>query len=123
MNIFTHDGCVTVKSGKTGEHRTFKIKTQKDDASFAPGERIISMLTGPDNENDYQSFGFVKDNYIVLWNKKKTEFFEKVVKILEKPENFNVELNFEGRCKRCFRLLTTPDSVANGYGPECIKKV
>lgn len=28
-----------------------------------------------------------------------------------------------GQCGRCGRTLTTPDSIAQGFGPECIKLV
>ncbi len=28
-----------------------------------------------------------------------------------------------GRCGRCGRLLTVPESIESGYGPECISKI
>jgi hypothetical protein len=43
------NGTYTITS-PTGEHRTFRIKTQKDDARFAPGKRTIALLTGSDND-------------------------------------------------------------------------
>jgi hypothetical protein len=32
----------------------------------------------------------------------------------------NLEIWHEGRCGRCGRKLTVPESIHNGYGPECI---
>jgi hypothetical protein len=31
-----------------------------------------------------------------------------------------LEFWHEGRCGRCGRRLTVPDSIASGYGPECV---
>ena len=56
-SIFTHNGRFTVTSTKTGEHRTFRIRTQPDDAKFAPKERVITLLIGPDNESSYKGTG------------------------------------------------------------------
>lgn len=124
MNVFTHNGCVTVVSKKTGDHRTFRVKTQADDASFAPNARIISILSGPDNENDYQGIGFVNENGIRLWNSKRTEFFEKCMNILSNPDKFKdaVDIMFEAKCRVCNRKLTNPVSIESGIGPECAKR-
>jgi Family of unknown function (DUF6011) len=37
------------------------------------------------------------------------------------PEGYR--LHHEGRCGRCGRLLTVPESITSGYGPECVKHV
>jgi len=34
-----------------------------------------------------------------------------------------VEVHHEGRCGRCGRALTVPESIKSGFGPECIGKV
>lgn len=39
----------------------------------------------------------------------------------ELPEQ--VEVWHEGRCGRCGRRLTVPESISTGFGPECVKKV
>lgn len=56
-SIKTHNGKLTFHNSRTGEHRTFQVKTQDADAKFAPGERIVSLLVGNDNQNDYRGFG------------------------------------------------------------------
>lgn len=134
-SIQIDNGFITVKNTGTGAHRTFQIRTQKADARFAPGERIVSLLTGRDNTSDYQSFGFVKaDGWIILWKKKNTPVFQGLAKALrlaakalasdqdtfETPKAvYTVELS--KRCIRCNRQLTTPVSLERGYGPECAK--
>ena len=51
------NGEITLTNRETGEHRTFRIRTNKEDARFAPGERVIALLTGPDNTTSYTGFG------------------------------------------------------------------
>lgn len=128
MNVIdTHNGVYTVTSSKTGEHRTFMIRTQDTDAAFAPGERIVALLTGPDNENDYQPFGFVKPGgRIVVWKKHRGGEFEQLARMLEHLEEHQqagrVAVDHEGRCRRCNRRLTTPESIRSGIGPVCERR-
>ena len=87
-----------------------------------------SLLTGPNNENDYEGFGFVKDDgRIILWRRaRESRFFQSVAKMLEQPDfyadRYGIECATERRCLRCFRLLTDPVSLAAGLGPECRNK-
>lgn len=123
FNIRTHNGCVTITNPATGQHRTFQIRTQPADARFAPGERIVSMLAGPDNQHAYRGFGFIKpDGSVVLWKRCRTDFFERVVPLLQNPARFQslgIEYDIEGHCRRCNRLLTVPESIRSGIGPTC----
>ncbi len=50
------NGTVTVESPKGG-HRTFKIHTAKEGTKLA-GKRIVSMMTGSDNESSFTAFAF-----------------------------------------------------------------
>jgi len=127
------NGFLTVKNEKTGDHRTFRIRTQKEDAKFAPGSRIVSLLIGPDNTSDYQGFGFVKENgWIVLWKRNRTPHYEGLAKavrlasraIEQGEDTFTTPkatytVSLSKRCIRCNRPLTTPKSLARGVGPEC----
>jgi hypothetical protein len=43
--------------------------------------------------------------------------------MLEKhPLPGSVDVLHSGRCGRCGRTLTTPDSIERGLGPECAHK-
>jgi hypothetical protein len=122
FEIATHNGYVSATSVRTGEHRTFKIWTQKDEAKFAPGERIVGLLSGPDNESDYRAFGFVVDGEVRLFRKHLGQpFYQWAALFLAHPERMEgkVEITFEERCRKCNRHLTDPLSVTLGIGPVC----
>jgi len=123
FDIRTHNGKITVENTVRGTHRTFRIRTQKEDDKFAPGERILSLLVGPDNSSDYLQIAFVKDDGSVrLWRKYRTPQYEALVKVLQRPDHYRslgCRYHYEGRCRRCNRTLTTPESVKSGIGPVC----
>lgn len=131
--ITISNGFLTITNEKTGEYRTFRIRTQKEDAKFAPGSRIVSLLIGPDNTSDYQGFGFVKENgWIVLWKRNRTPHYEGLAKAVrlasraleQGKDSFTTpktiySVKLSKRCLRCNRPLTTPESLRLGYGSEC----
>lgn len=130
-SIATHNGTLTVRSEITGDHRTFRIHTQPDDAKFAPGERIVSLLSGSDNESDYIAFAFLRVSrngkaYVNVWRSKSGEQTEKLARLLEGLEHHveagRVTVHFATLCRRCNRKLTTPESIASGIGPICADK-
>lgn len=128
--IAVFNGTHTIRNRETGEYRTFRVRTQKDDAKFAPGKRVLSLLTGSDNEASYTGFAFVEEDDIKVWRSKTGE---------EKWSNFDwfadmlfdlaandgkkygdkYEIMTEGRCIVCNRKLTTPESIETGIGPVC----
>lgn len=119
MNVLTHNGEITLTNPKTGGHRTFRIKTVKHGA--LEGKRILSMLIGPDNENDYLGIGFVTENGIQIWRKHQGSMYEKCAKCLLKFEELGLIHQFSKKCRRCNRLLTDGTSISLGIGPECRK--
>jgi len=124
FDIATHNGCITIRSKATGEHRTVRIKTQPMDSNFFPGKRLVELLEGPDNESSYRSFGRISDtaDSIVLWRKYlDSKFYRWLASFLLDPDLFldRVDVNFDGRCRRCNHKLTTPESVRLGIGPVC----
>lgn len=133
LSIF--NGKYTIQNRTTGEHRTFMVKTQAPDAKFAPGTRIVALLTGSDNDSDasYQGFGFVNFDGIRVWTAKrgteagKKSAWEHYAAMLwslavdsgasEYAEKYS--LLMEGRCVKCNRVLTEPESIRTGIGPVC----
>ncbi len=126
------NGIYTIHSGQTGEHRTFRVSTQNDKAEFAPGKRIVGLLTGPDNESDYTGFGFIDDNGIHVWRSKQGEgLWEQYAEMLwslaldaafSEWAAKDYRLMMEGRCIRCNRVLTEPTSITTGIGPICASR-
>lgn len=119
------NGFYTFKSAKTGAHRTIRIRTQKENASFRPGARLVGVLTGSDNENAYTQVGELTDSGLQVWNKQKgsalAETATFILNAVVSGGHPGGELNESRRCLRCNRLLTTPESCALGIGPECAK--
>ena len=123
-NLATHNGCITVVNPATGNHRTFRIKTQKKDAGFKPGERLVGIMDGPDNIRNYTNFGTVnEDGSIYVWYNHRSPATMQNAAIISDPVRYmashNLEYMFEGRCRICNRKLTNPESIASGLGPEC----
>lgn len=122
-SIATHNGYITITNPLTGDHRTIRIATQAKDATFAPGERIVALLSGPDNTNDYEQFGFVRNGRVIVWHKKRGGAFDAYANVLNHPkwfqENRGLTYQFDTRCRRCNRQLTTPESIESGIGPIC----
>ena len=128
----THNGSVTIYNPKTRGQVVIQIKTQKADAKFAPGKRVIQRLVGPDPKNyrSWVSFGFVFEDGIRVWRKykgegKKSEW-EVLALLVEKPlqgiAQNGLEYHLEGKCRRCNRTLVNRDSIVSGIGPVCRKK-
>lgn len=129
------NGTYTITNKTTGEYRTFRIRTQGADSTFAPGKRVIGMLTGPDNTRDYTGFGFIVEDplpdgevltYVKVWKAKQTPTWMGYVKlvnlVLILKDSYALgkyEVLEECRCIRCNRKLTTPESIKAGIGPIC----
>jgi hypothetical protein len=113
--VITHNGVFTFRNPKTGGHRTFQVKCQPKDSNFAPGQRVVSLLVGPDRE--FQQFGFVTDR-VHLWKKyRDSPNFTFYAKMLVEPKD--MEVLAEVSCRVCNRPLTTPESILSGIGPIC----
>ena len=94
----------------------------------------VSLLAGPDNESDYQYLGMLDVSTGNVRTTAKSRFADTTapVKLVRwalahlwkdaaLPNGFKA--HHEGRCARCGRTLTTPESVERGFGPECFGKV
>lgn len=140
------NGLWTIQSSKSSEHRTFRIRTLPKDSKFAPGERVVGLLVGPDNVSSYKDFGFVTPEGINVWRRFQKdgdatngtaycggrlsafEFYARVLwgLLVENDESpwskqgYSVEGS--GTCVKCGRALTTPGSIASGIGPVCASR-
>ena len=120
----------TFVSLKTETRFTYKVvmaDPRSGDTRAPP--HFVSVLTGPDR---YEYLGTIFGSKIYMHGKRSrvsetapSELaFAWVWQRLTAgrvPEN--IEVYHEGRCGRCNRRLTTPESVTLGIGPECEKKM
>lgn len=111
-----------------GSHRTFRIHRQRNKAKFKPGKRLIGILIGPDNSEDYEEFGEVTEKGINVWksrqhNKKLMEYAALIWSIANGEKIEDYELMTDSRCLVCNRHLTDPLSLSRGIGPLCWERL
>lgn len=117
---------VTLQSEKTGARFTYKIRAAQDGAvSF------VSVLTGQDNESDYSYLGIIKGATFARTGKSRIgadapsvlamDWAWKALSAGRLPAQ--LAIFHEGRCGRCNRLLTVPESIESGFGPECSRRM
>ena len=119
---------LTLESLKTGVHFTFKVREAKEGNAY-----FVSLLNGPDNENDFQYLGIIRPNGDQGRNGG-TFSSTKASKVGVNAPSFKAFAYFwaqcgemptqlvirhSGRCGRCGRTLTTPESLDSGFGSEC----
>ena len=119
---------LTISSLKTGARFTYRVKQACDSETKKPrpGMYFVSLLNGPDNENDYCYLGMVRDGRFTLTRASKAGNEAPSVKafafFMTTPIlHPQMEIRHEGKCGRCGRTLTVPESIDAGIGPECIK--
>lgn len=120
-DVTRHDGCVTITSPRTGDHRTFRVRTVQ--SGNLAGKRIVGLLTGSNNEADYTGFAFADDYGVHVWRKYRDSGpWATYAKMLEQPSHYaalGAEYLIEARCRKCGRKLTDDTSIREGLGPHC----
>ena len=116
-----------------GEHYTFRVQASKPSEKFPAVSYFVQVLTGPDNTSDYTYVGMLTgENRVKLTKASKYAGESKPVRVFEwalrvvagtskLPAGY--KLQHEGRCCRCGRVLTVPESIESGIGPECAAKM
>lgn len=119
----------TVENEATGNRFTFKVNKSGDPEKVI---HFVSLLTGPDNTSDYTYMGTIFDKKDFRRTRKSTmgeaapafKAFQYVWLALNNGGlSKKVKFYHEGRCCRCGRALTVPDSIERGIGPECTSKL
>ena len=117
-NYITAGKCkVTLKSQRTGDHFTFKVRVKKGTSTF-----YVEVLSGV---RFYTYVGLFGAN-MELFGKNKTSksfrAFRFLLKNLRAGElHPELEVLKSSVCCKCGRDLTTPESIEDGIGPECKK--
>jgi hypothetical protein len=119
---------ITLESLKSGVHFTFRVKQAKDQKTNEPTPDVyfVSLLNGPDNESDYMYLGIIRRGQFGLTKGSRAGKEASSVKAFTYfwslrdgafPDQLVVR--HEGRCGRCNRTLTVPESIDLGIGPDC----
>ncbi len=127
--VFGGNSTITLESGKTQKHFTFKVKAAKKDDKTSP--YFVSVLSGADNYSSYSYVGVISSDKkeFKLTQKSKVssddisyKAFNFFSQLLKGKINADLNIYHSGKCGRCGRKLTTPESILRGLGPECSKR-
>lgn len=123
--IFAGNSTVTFLNTETQNRFTFRVKKAKDKDKLL---FFVSVLSGPDQ---YSYLGtFAKGRYshgkksCVDAVAQSAKVFPYVIaKLREGTLPEQVQIWHEGKCGKCGRQLTVPESIDSGIGPECMKSL
>jgi len=112
------DAKLTFISLHTQKHITFFIKGDKFQAydyKVYYDNHFIGRLSNMQFQHYPKELPLSKEN----------EAFEWIWKYCCQPERMakNLDIYHNGNCARCGRVLTTPESILIGLGPECVKLI
>jgi|GEM_PF-1767808 len=116
-------------------HYTYRV-IFRDANNEWPESWFIHLLSGPDNVSDYQYLGMLNPETGAVKLTRKSRMTDKAwpVRLVRRVfaalwagkddqiEQAGFELMHSGRCGRCGKMLTRPDSIEIGLGPTCRNK-
>lgn len=126
----------TLVSERTATRYTFKVSKAEPNPQYhnQVPTYFVNVLNGPDNGASYVYAGLLQDMGMG-WGIRQTrgsrvspsaDSYKAISWYLSRVLNHRpvegVEFWHEGKCGRCGRRLTVPESIAAGIGPECATK-
>jgi hypothetical protein len=126
--ILAGQATVTFVSRKSGKRFTYKVSGSRKDPESPT--RFVSLLSGADNTRDYSYMGTVFGGKRFVSTAKSAvssdapsfKAFDWALRQLTAgimPES--LEIWHEGKCGKCGRKLTVPESIESGIGPVCAR--
>lgn len=125
---------ITIRSAKTGMRFTYKVSAPREDGKLQTEKpiRFVKILTGPDNNTNYEYIGYIRDSRFYYGGVKARvnldsngvrafHYAFRFLAIERIPEK--LEVFHEGKCGRCGRKLTTPSSIQSGFGAKCLERL
>lgn len=123
------DATTTIVSRRTGTRFTYRIERAPARAG-QPADRVphfVAVLTGPENGSDYTFLGtiFADGNFrrgptsSIAPDAPSALAFAWAWRHLDDDKALELVVYHSGRCGRCGRELTTPESIERGLGPVC----
>lgn len=115
--------------GKTHRY-TYRFSPSGPDSKYP--KIFVSVLIGSNNEKDFAYLGYITKASSCMFTGKKGNpehpayrafnwYYGKLC--LNPTSAKKATFLHEGICGLCGRTLTTPESIARGFGPECIKHI
>jgi Family of unknown function (DUF6011) len=118
---------VTFRSLASGSRFTYKIIAAKKRNENDTPTWFVKLLNGPDNSRNFTYIGTIRNNQF-FWtgkshvSKDASSFigFQFCYSHLVAGNMTGFEVWHEGKCGRCGKKLTVPESIASGFGPDCL---
>lgn len=121
-------------AAKHAPHYTFRVQHVEKNDRY-PESYFVKMLTGPDNTSDYSYIGKLDPHTSEVRTTAKSFLPQNAFPVAllnrllariwtddhDAYMRHGFKTHHEGRCCRCGRPLTTPESCERGIGPECYK--
>lgn len=132
--LFAGNATITLRSLKTGDRYTYKVAIKKAEATSEDPVYFVNLLRGPDNTGDFAYMGVLRrPGTFHLTSKSRVGrtagSFRAMVWFLDAMRcgrailSDKLEVWHDGKCGRCGRKLTVPESVSVGLGPECMRRM
>lgn len=117
--IFAGKAVFTLVSERTGKRFTYRVVRENEEKPF-----WVFVLDGPDNVSDYQYIGCVMESSLHILRaghrgNADAPSFKALAWFLEHLGTHQAQLFHKGKCGRCGRDLTVPQSIRSGLGPVC----
>lgn len=117
--ITAGNALLTFESIKTGKHHTFHFSEHKDDQGTFYSVRANNKIIGHIKDMALHYFPRTKvpspEQGAMAWIWRNVLSPHKLEKYLRVYHN--------GRCAKCGRKLTTPESINRGLGPDCFESI
>lgn len=120
--ILAGNAYFTVVNEKSGNRFTYRVSICKNNDKL----HFVSVLTAPDNEEGYTYLGIIRDGERYYHGVKSRigEEAPSAVAFRWVWDHLSVlpacvKVYHQGKCGRCGRKLTVPESILSGFGPEC----
>lgn len=136
--ILAGNALFTLKSNRTGDHFTFKVVRVgrwlgEKWVAAEPKRWQVQVLIGRDNSKDYRRIGVIHEDLDFVriggigssasLSVRGFDWFWTKLRLGSVDKLSQAQFSHAGRCGRCGRLLTHPDSIQSGIGPECQDKM
>jgi hypothetical protein len=128
----------TLRSVKSGKRFTYRVSFPPEKDGEPPGKvsHFVALLTDPDNTHGYSYLGHIFRSDGMYWHGKKSKigqdalsakgfmwFYDRVIREGKRPSDLGLEFYHAGKCGKCGRKLTVPESIERGIGPECASRM
>lgn len=124
--VLAGNATLTIRSSKTQTRFTYKVVGSKNNRPGQMPVYFVSLLSGEDNTSDYRYLGTIfADGFRLTRKSTASKDAPSVVAFTwfsRHWEDARVDVWHEGRCGRCGRVLTVPESIESGIGPTCAGK-